>query len=376
MPNRNFYENLKILENISNIHDDDFFSDIPEDWIVVVTDVSNSTSAINNGKYKDVNMIGAITIISVLNIDREFEIPFVFGGDGVFLIIPSFLKKNVEQVLLKVKFLAKENYSLDLRVGLISSKDIYAEGKEIKIAKLKKSDDYSQAIVKGGGLDYCEYMLKNSFKYTLNVKEEIDFQLNLDGLECRWEEIKSPKDEVLSILLKAKDETTYIRIFENLEKILGDVSFRNPIVENNLKLSFKNENLTCEASAFTNNWLKKSFLILKLKFINLIGKFLINKEVNEWKNYKSRIISTTDTEKFDDMLRMTVSSTFVQTKKLEDYLENEFRLRNIAYGIHKTDSSLMTCLIFERHGKHVHFVDGTNGGYAMASKMFKDKINV
>jgi hypothetical protein len=31
----------------------------------------------------------------------------------------------------------------------------------------------------------------------------------------------------------------------------------------------------------------------------------------------------------------------------------------------------MTCLVFNRHGGHVHFVDGAQGGYAMAAAQMK-----
>ncbi len=74
------------------------------------------------------------------------------------------------------------------------------------------------------------------------------------------------------------------------------------------------------------------------------------------------------------MLRMIVATSFSQTQELEKYLENEFKKKRLLYGIHKSDSSLMTCLIFQRHGKHMHFVDGANGGYASASKNLKNSI--
>ena len=94
----------------------------------------------------------------------------------------------------------------------------------------------------------------------------------------------------------------------------------------------------------------------------------------QWSDYKNRVIRTTDTEKFDDILRMVISTDKDQTKELEEYLEQEFQDGNLAYGIHKSDSALMTCLIFERHGKHIHFVDSSNGGYALASKQLKARL--
>ena len=91
-------------------------------------------------------------------------------------------------------------------------------------------------------------------------------------------------------------------------------------------------------------------------------------------NYKNRIIKTTDTEKFDDMLRMVITTTKKQSLKLENYLQKEYENNNLVYGIHKSNSALMTCLIFQRHGKHIHFVDSSNGGYALASKELKNRL--
>ena len=45
----------------------------------------DSTRAIAEGRYKDVNMIGAACINAVLNISRKKSVPYVFGGDGATL---------------------------------------------------------------------------------------------------------------------------------------------------------------------------------------------------------------------------------------------------------------------------------------------------
>lgn len=96
--------------------------------------------------------------------------------------------------------------------------------------------------------------------------------------------------------------------------------------------------------------------------------------IGKWGQYKNIILKTTDTEKFDDMLRMVISTKRNQTKELEKYLEEEYQNKNLVYGIHKSDSALMTCLIFQRHGKHIHFIDSSNGGYALAAKELKNRL--
>ena len=46
-------------------------------------------AAIEAGRYKDVNVIGASIIISVLNAVGEVDLPYTFGGDGAALLVPE-----------------------------------------------------------------------------------------------------------------------------------------------------------------------------------------------------------------------------------------------------------------------------------------------
>lgn len=44
---------------------------------------------------------------------------------------------------------------------------------------------------------------------------------------------------------------------------------------------------------------------------------------------------------------------------------------DIFFGVHVSKASLMTCAIRAYEGSHVHFVDGADGGYALAAKQLK-----
>ena len=372
--NEDFYLKLKKMNSLYSIANDKFYENVPEDWFVVVSDVIGSTKAIEEGKYKEVNMVGALSIISILNIAKNLDIPFVFGGDGSFLLIPKSLYKDSAQALLAVKKISMDSYSLNLRIGIISVSEIYKRNKKLLITKYKVSKDYTQALIKGGGLELCDELLKSSDNYLVKEKVDKNFELDISGLECRWKAIKTPKEENLSIIIRAFDEKHYEKILKDLDVILGNNTLRHPIINENLKLSFKNKELNVEASLYSKNIIMRFLISTKFKLINALGAYLIKKKVSLWGEYKDRIISTADTEKFDDILRMVVATDFLQTIELEKYLENEFINKNLQYGLHKSDSSLMTCIIFQRHGKHIHFVDGSNGGYASASKNLKESL--
>jgi len=374
MSDQFFYQNLQEFDNLNDISNEYYYETVPNNWYVVATDIINSTQAIEIGKYKEVNMIGALSIVTILNLHKDIDIPFVFGGDGAFLLIPEEFLHQTKQALLAVQKISLEAYNLGLRIGIIPVSDLYSFEKKLLITKLKVSAQYSQSIIKGGGLDYCDVLLKDNTKYHILEKIDTKFKVNTDGLECRWENIPSPKDEILSILIKAFDDNYYTKILKNIDRILGNSQERHPILKNQLKLSYDKKVLNKEVSLSENRNIFKALKIIKLKFFNFLGDMMMTFKIGKWTNYKNQVVSTTDTEKFDDMLRMVVSSDFTQTKKLEEYLNNEMKNGKLAYGIHKTDSSLMTCLIFERHGKQIHFVDASNGGYALAAKMLKKNL--
>ena len=56
------------------------------------------------------------------------------------------------------------------------------------------------------------------------------------------------------------------------------------------------------------------------------------------------------------------------------YLESEFRAGKLVYGIHKSREALVTCILHSHGGDHMHFVDGSDGGYALAAKEMKRRL--
>ena len=92
------------------------------------------------------------------------------------------------------------------------------------------------------------------------------------------------------------------------------------------------------------------------------------------KEYLDTLTKNSDFQKFDDTLRMTIDSNPEQRKKLVEYLDGKMKEGALFYGIQISDSALMTCMVFDRKERHLHFVDGASGGYALAAKQLKDQI--
>lgn len=374
MNNDNFYKQLDEIDDFLELSNSEIYKKIPNDWYLLASDVKNSTINIQNGKYKEINMLGAMCIISILNLNKDIEIPYIFGGDGAFLLIPKSLLYEAKQAFLSIKKQAFDVYDMHLRIACISIEELQNEVSEISIAKYKANENNYQALIKGDALDSFDSLLKSGDKYHINEQIDKNFVLNLDGLECRWSYIKSPKDISLSFILKCFDEKDYKNVLEEIENIVGSIDLRHPICEKSLKLSYSKRDLSVEASISSNNAFLNFLNISKLRLVNIFGDLFMKFNIGQWNSYKKRILSTSDIQKFDNIVRMVFSISNEKNLELEEYLQKLFDEKKIAYGIHKSQYALMTCLIFERHGKHIHFVDTTNGGYAYAAKEFKKRM--
>jgi len=71
---------------------------------------------------------------------------------------------------------------------------------------------------------------------------------------------------------------------------------------------------------------------------------------------------------------MVMDGSEAQFEDLRSYLEAQRRKGRLVYGMHKSREALVTCIVFSYNGNHVHFVDGSDGGYAMAARGLKAQL--
>ena len=55
-------------------------------------------------------------------------------------------------------------------------------------------------------------------------------------------------------------------------------------------------------------------------------------------------------------------------------VEIPFVFGNLVFGLHKSREALVTCIVRSFTGNHMHFVDGSDGGYALAAKGLKQQL--
>lgn len=379
----NFYKS--ILKNklplTELLKDESLFSSVPKNWSIVVTDIKNSTVAVANGLHNDVNLCATGSIITVLNtikgIDKKIQIPYFFGGDGSTFIIPNNLVQPIIQALNNYSQHIANTLKLNLRVGHIKVKEVYNNKVTLRITKLRHNKYLTTPVVLGNGIKFAENYIKQSFEIADPIKDK-NIALNLEGMECRWDEIypNEPQKKVICLLVNCEDEKKqaeiYGTIMNEINYIFGDLDNRNPITTLKLKLNTSLEKIRKEmyvkvgknqSKYLINNWL-----------ITVFGKYYF-KFFKAGKLYIYRVSQLSDTIMLDGSINTVISGNDKQIKRLQIFLDDFESKKKIIYGLHTTHASIMSCYIEDREEKHIHFVDGTEGGYTSAAIMFKNKVN-
>jgi len=376
-----FYKNISIqnfpLETI--YEKNDVFEKIPRNWYVIVADVENSTIAVKNNQHDQVNLAATGSIIAVLNLlkrgKNKIKIPYFFGGDGATFIVPESIRDLVLRELLLQKNHVYNQWGLRLRVGAVSVSEANEQGHDLRIAKARLNDFMIIPLMLGTGLNYAEQSIKKAANTETENRQTIEIP-NLQGMECRWDKIApNTKEKRIVCLLVYTDDNelqrnVYQEVLTKITELFGSLEERQPITVNKMKLDtsrkkIRNEMFAAIGKDDLSYWLKNWM-------VTYIGKFYF-KYFDEGRAYLERIRKLSDTLMMDGSINTVFSGTPEAIAKLRDFLDAKEKQSELVYGLHVTHSSVMSCYVRDRNNKHIHFVDGTEGGYTSAAAILKSK---
>jgi hypothetical protein len=370
-----FYSLLPVFDSFSRLTDPAIYTPLPDDWVLGLTDIVRSTSAIEAGRYKEVNTAAASVIAAVANTLGSHDFPFVFGGDGAGFALPASQADLAREALAAVAAWVRDEFNLELRVALVPVAEVRAKGHDVRIARFAASPDVTYAMFSGGGLAFAEQEMKaGAYAIAPAAPGTVP---NLLGLSCRFDEIKSQRGVILSLIVLPGSEAEAPAFNKLVSEVLrlaeGRQEAGRPLPEGGPTLSSPFKSLGLEVKGHKGSrvpaYLKlgamrlAAFLIFRLD--RPIGGF-------DPARYRHQLVENTDFRKFDDGLRMTLDCTTALADRLEALLIEADNQGIARYGMHRQDAALMTCFVpSPTRSDHIHFVDGAMGGYAMAARALK-----
>jgi hypothetical protein len=374
-----FYSRLPVNEiPLSDLlMEEHLFFKVPGNWQVVITDVKNSTRALKDGLHETVNLVATGSIVAVLNIvyKANLTVPFFFGGDGATFILPPGMFDAAMQALLLHRENTKNSFNLDLRVGSVPVEEIYKAGHELNIGKLKTSQLFAIPVLLGDGLNYAEKKIKGPdyIFADIPITEE---ELDLSGMQCRWDRIKPPANnfEVISLLVTArngvKQSAAFKKVMDKVDKIYGEAQIRKPISIDKLKLKTTLAKIGLEMRVRMGGF--KLFYLLTTRIKGWLGIYYFR--TKKGKLYLNNLVDMSDTLVIDGKINTVISGTAQQREQLEAALNEIENDGDIFYGLFVSKESVMSCYVRNMNDKHVHFVDGSEGGYTKAATVLKKKL--
>jgi hypothetical protein len=378
----NFFERLAPLRERVACFDARAYAPAPDDWLLAATDVESSTRAVEQGRYQLVNLAGAAGIAAVKNACRGADVPFLFGGDGAVVLIPPEHAAAARAALAATCSFVVAAYGMKLRAGAMTVGEIRQHGCDVRVARFEPSPGNSFGLFLGGGAQLVERAIKGREPAIPVARVEIlpDPGMgapDLTGLSCRWSPLKSVRGKMISIIVTGAPDPR--AIYDGIVAIADpEDSGLTPVRSETLTAKWPPRTLMLEARS-TRGRQPLALRVATLLLETLLAWVVIkrNRPVGGFDpaRYKDEIVRNLDFSKYDDTLAMVIDCPTDRIATIRAYLDAPCARGELSYGIHLSDSALMTCLVESAtEHKHVHFIDGDAGGYTQAAKELKRRI--
>jgi Protein of unknown function (DUF3095) len=378
-PMSDFFTRLPLLVSARDTFDAGRYRSAPDDWELAVTDIVDSTGAIAQGRHKTVNFVAAMAIAALRNLCAPSRIPFLFGGDGAVVMVPPEYAARARVELARVRGMATRDFQLTLRAGLVAVKELRRRHSDVLVGRYEPTPGNSFGVFLGGGVGLLEASIRGRGNAELAalaaVPDALDdgAPVDLEGLSCRWDTLHSAHGAMLTLILQGATDLS--DVYARVVALAGPDAETRPVRQDTLKTSWPPAGFMLEARARRRGgWL--FVWAVRVLFDSLLARILLARAKPTGRfdpqRYRSEIISNTDFCKHDETVCLVIDCTPAAVDAIRSYLDATAPARGIRYGIHVSQTALMTCLVMApADSLHVHFVDGGAGGYTSASRSMK-----
>jgi len=372
-----FYTRIPVFRDFTRLMDPALYAPLPDDWIIGVADIVDSTRAIAERRYKTVNMAGAAVIAAITNALDGREFPFAFGGDGAsFAVSPDDLDR-ARDALAATATWVKADLDLSMRVALVPLANIRAQGLDVRVARFAPSKNVSYAMFAGGGLGWAEAAMKRG-DYAVTPAPAGSYP-DLTGLSCRFEEMPSAQGLILSVLIvprSSDDPSGFRRVIEDVIALVErSPDAARPVPAGGPHISWPPQGMELEVRAERGARSRARFrlwVMIRTLFAYVLMRFGISCAGFVPQTYLKELVENSDFRKYDDGLRMILDCTPELERELAERLAKAASDGVVRYGLHRQDAAMITCFTPSAlRSDHVHFIDGARGGYASAATALK-----
>lgn len=372
-----FFQTLSRHKDFGDMVDDRAYRSLPEDWLVGVADIVNSTKLLADGRYKVVNTVGAAVISAQMNGAQGSEFPFVFGGDGAAFAIWPQQAERAQQALAAVLRWAKDEFDIEMRGALVPIRDIRDAGFDVALARFDTVGGVDYAMFQGGGVTWAEDQMKAG-RYAIDPAP-VGTLPDLEGLSCRWTAMRATNGHIVSMLILPGPKAEPVAFAGLCHRVVNLVEglerSGSPLPADGPGYSWPPEGLELEARASHGDkplWRRKLELYIGTFMALIFFKTGWKAGAFDPAHYVAQTRDNADFRKIEDGLKMTIDCDEATLGEIEALLAAAAKDGLVHYGIHKQDEALMTCIVPSvTRDDHVHFIDGAAGGYTMAASMAK-----
>lgn len=376
-----FFAELPLLETERDTFDVSRYRAAPDDWALAVTDIVDSTGAIASGRHKTVNFVAAMGIAGLRNLCAPTRIPFLFGGDGAVVLVPPDKVVEARVELARARGQAARDFGLTLRVGLVPVGALRRFGCDLRVGRFEPTPGNSFGVFLGGGVERLESALRGRGDAELarlaGIADALDDgePVDLEGLSCRWDSLRSTRGTMLTMIVHGKGDLS--DVYAEIMRLAGPDTQSRPVSLRTLRARWPPHGFMLEARARR----RRGFLIAwaaRVLAETLLARLVLarGKPIGGFdpERYRREIITNTDFCKHDDTLCLVIDCPLAGVEAIKRYLAQVASARDLRYGLHLSDTALMTCMVTApADSLHVHFLDGGGGGYTRASMSLKGR---
>lgn len=374
-----FYDRLPSFARFASLTDPQHYAPVPDDWLIAVTDVVDSSAAIGSGRYKAVNLAGAAAIAAISNALAGRNLPFVFGGDGASCLVGAADEPLVKQALAATVTWAREELGLVLRAAVVPVHAVREAGFEVSLARFGASSHVSYAMIMGGGMAHAEACMRQG-RFTVAAAPP-GTRPDLHGLSCQWQPFAARNGLILSVILVPRGNEPGGPFRALVDDILAlamtdeGMSRPAPQVDTDFPFVPATPELQDVTSRGGPSWRRRARARLRYLVAFLFMRRWLRTRRFDPATYLAETIVNSDFRKYQDGLKLTLDCGTDLAERIEARLREAAEAGQAVYGLARQDRAIMTCLVPSvAASRHYHFIDGAAGGYAAAAAAMKSRL--